>query len=174
MPNMTGTTTLPEAGRSPAHRRLMSVLDGSFVDYRVIDHEAEGHTLRASDLRGHEPAKAAKCMVVQVRKKATDARVTVLAVVPGDRRVDFKKVRRLFGGADASLADQSLAERITGCVSGCIIPFSFDAGLHLVVDPGLLVHDEIYFNAARLDQSIALDTEHFRALSDPLVAPIAR
>ncbi|ATL31032.1 YbaK/EbsC family protein [Streptomyces formicae] len=157
-----------------AFRRLMSVLDGSFADYRVIDHEAEGRTLRASDLRGHEPAQAAKCMVVQVRRKAPTEHVTVLAVVPGDRRVDFKKVRRLFGGADASLADRAHAERITGCVSGCVIPFAFDPGLHLVVDPELLVHDEIYFNAARLDRSIALGTEHFVALSEPRVAPIAR
>ncbi|MFC4029974.1 YbaK/EbsC family protein [Streptomyces polygonati] len=152
---------------------LMSALDASAATYRVIDHEAEGRTDRASVLRGHELAKAAKCMVVQVRGKGNPG-PTVLAVVPGDRRVDFRKVKRLFGGADASLAERSVAEALTGCVSGCVIPFSFDGSLDVVVDPELLVHDEIFFNAARLDQSIALGTEHYLALSRPLIEPITK
>ncbi|MGW5354606.1 YbaK/EbsC family protein [Streptomyces sp. NPDC004031] len=152
---------------------LMSALDSSAADYRVIDHAAEGRTDRASALRGHQLAQAAKCMVVQVRGRGRPGPM-VLAVVPGDRRVDFRKVRRLFGGADASLAERSEAERVTGCVSGCVIPFSFDGSLDVVVDPELLVHDEIFFNAARLDRSIALGTAHYLALSRPRVEPIAK
>jgi Ala-tRNA(Pro) deacylase len=44
--------------------------------------------------------------------------------------------------------------------------------LHLVADPGLLEHDEIFFNAARLDRSLALATKDYLRLADPQVERI--
>jgi Ala-tRNA(Pro) deacylase len=41
-----------------------------------------------------------------------------------------------------------------------------------VADPGLLAHPEIYFNAARLDRSLALDTRDYLRLAHPHVHSI--
>jgi Ala-tRNA(Pro) deacylase len=155
------------------YRTLVSVLRESGVDYRVLDHPAEGNTDLASRLRGHDLRQAAKCMVVHVRLKQVDDHA-VLAVVPGDRRVDLKKVRRLFGGSDAALSEPSTAEQLTGCVTGAVIPFSFDGRLEVLVDPELLAQDEIFFNAARLDRSFAMGAGHLLAVGKPRVAPIAK
>ncbi|MFF5017223.1 YbaK/EbsC family protein [Streptomyces sp. NPDC001165] len=65
----------------------------------------------ASELRGHPLDQAVKCLVVRV--STGRSRRYVLAVVPGDRRLDMTRVRELD-------------------------------------------NDWIYFNAARLDLSIAL------------------
>jgi Ala-tRNA(Pro) deacylase len=43
----------------------------------------------------------------------------------------------------------------------------------LVIDPGLLRHHEIFFNAARLDRSLALDTQDYLRLAEPHICPIA-
>ena len=72
-----------------------------------------------------------------------------------------------------SFASTDKAEALAGSVSGTILPFSFTPELELVVDPGLLRHPEIYFNAARLDRSLALDTKDYIRLANPRIVPIA-
>jgi Ala-tRNA(Pro) deacylase len=58
-------------------------------------------------------------------------------------------------------------------VAGTVLPFAFNPELALVVDPSLLENDEIYFNAARLDRSMALATRDYIALAKPRVERIA-
>jgi Ala-tRNA(Pro) deacylase len=55
-------------------------------------------------------------------------------------------------------------------VAGTILPFSFHQELTLIVDPSLLENDELYFNAARLDRSLALSTSDYIALARPRIA----
>lgn len=153
--------------------RLMALLDRAGCRLPGHRPRARGRTDLASELRGHRLEMAAKCMVLWVRGKGGGGH-HVLAVVPGDRRVDLRRVRKLYGGSDATLGDREEAERLTGCVSGCVIPFSFDERLPVVVDANLLVHEEIYFNAARLDRSLALRTVHYISLSAPRIAAIAK
>ncbi|AUG78214.1 Prolyl-tRNA synthetase [Kitasatospora sp. MMS16-BH015] len=154
------------------HRALFDLLTGAAADHRLIDHPPEGRTDLASALRGHHVRQAAKCIVVRVKLDGKTVRYA-LTVVAGDRRVDFDAVARLFGGRRAGFADGPTAERLTGCVSGSIIPFSFHRDLFLVVDPELLAHEEIYFNAGRLDQSVALATVDYLELAAPLVEEVA-
>jgi Ala-tRNA(Pro) deacylase len=155
---------------SPAstYSRIMSLLDGHGVQYRVIDHEPQGRTHLASVVRGHPLAQAAKCMVVEVQ-----VHHYVLCVVPGDVRVDLDAVRRLYGGTNARLAQRETAERLTGCERGTIAPFSFrpDA-LDLIADPRLLEHEKLYFNAARLDRSVAISAEDFLYVARPRLASV--
>jgi Ala-tRNA(Pro) deacylase len=52
-------------------------------------------------------------------------------------------------------------------------PPLWEEHFELVVDPELLEHKEIYFNAALLDRSIALPTSDYQSLAHPRTAPIA-
>lgn len=163
------------SGRLPSvdvHDRILRMLHRSGAWYRIIEHEPEGRTIRASELRGHPLRQAAKCIVVQVAQGKTRA-IHALAVVPGDRRIDLQKVRGMLGGSRAFLAARVTAEQLTGCVSGAVVPFSFSEGLHLIVDPDVLAEEVLYFNAARLDRSLALRTSDYVALAGPRVEPIS-
>ncbi|GAA1217464.1 mischarged aminoacyl-tRNA deacylase [Kitasatospora nipponensis] len=159
--------------------RLMDFLDEAGRPYRTIDHAPEGQTARASVLRGHALAAAAKCMVVTVvgaagpDGSAPAAPVHAVAVIPGDRRVDLAKVASACGGGRATLAERGTAERLAGSVSGTITPFSFHPQLRLLADPALFDHEELYFNAARLDRSLAIRAEDYRALAAPRVVEIS-
>jgi Ala-tRNA(Pro) deacylase len=152
--------------------RLIALLDEQGARYRIIEHAPEGATEVVSGLRGNSLAQAAKCIVVMVKvgKKVTRY---VLAVVPGDRRVDLNAVKALLAGTYVSFASKDIAERLAGSVSGTVLPFSFDDKLELVVDPGLLEHDEIFFNAARLDRSLALSGKDYLRIATPRTEPIA-
>lgn len=161
-----------EAGSPRVFDRLVALLDEHQADYRVIEHEPEGRTDVVSTLRGNALAQAAKCVVVRVKPTKKTSHY-VLAVVPGDRRVDLVRVRELWAAKHASFVEQETAERLSGSVSGSIVPFSFDPALELVVDPGLLEHPRMFFNAGELHLSLSLDTGDYVRAASPRVEGIA-
>jgi Ala-tRNA(Pro) deacylase len=148
------------------------MLDDAGARYRVIEHEPEGRTEVVSRYRGNAIAAAAKCIVVMVKVGKKTTRY-FLAVVPGDARVDLAALKALAGGTYVAFASTDKAEALAGSVSGTILPFSFHPDLELIVDPALLAHEEIFFNAARLDRSLALSTDDYRKLADPQVREIS-
>lgn len=152
--------------------KLIELLDNESASYRLIDHAAEGRTELVSELRGSTLRQSAKCIVVMV-KVTKKTRHYVLAVVAGDTRVDLNALKAHAQGIYAGFAGQDDAERFAQSASGTILPFSFSDELELIVDPQLLESDEIYFNAARLDRSIAIATPDYLRLARPLVLPIA-
>ncbi|SDJ54192.1 YbaK/prolyl-tRNA synthetase associated domain-containing protein [Nonomuraea jiangxiensis] len=153
------------------YERLIADMDAAGARYRVIDHAPEGRTELVSALRGHDVAEAAKCLVVMVKigKKQTRH---VLAVVPGDARLDLQAVKALLDGTYVAFAGKEKAEELAGSMSGTVLPFSYDPRLELVADPSLLERPELYFNAARLDRSVALNTEDYVRLAEPRLAAI--
>ncbi|XVQ07744.1 YbaK/EbsC family protein [Spirillospora sp. CA-255316] len=155
-----------------AYERLIDVLDAAGARYRLIDHEPEGRTEVVSALRGNAVAHAAKCLVVMV-KVGKKRRRYVLAVVPGDARLDLRAVKELVGGSYAGFAAREKAEALAGSVSGTVLPFAFHPELELVVDPGLLEAPELFFNAGRLDRSMALAVEDYVRVAEPRLERIS-
>lgn len=148
-----------------AYDRLIALLDANDATYRLIDHEPEGRTDIVSPMRNNPIAAAAKCMVVMV-KISKKQKIYVLAVVPGDRAVDFNALKKWKQGTYVGFAAPEIAEELSGCVVGTVLPFSWNDDLHLVVDPDLYEHDEIFFNAGRLDRSVALNTTDYRRIAE--------
>lgn len=154
--------------------RLISLLDENDASYRLIDHPPEGRTEIVSPMRGNELGQAAKCMIIMVKqgKKVTKH---LLAVIPGDRLVDLDAIKRLLSGTYISFASPEVAERLSGSEVGTVLPFSFNPELQLIVDPELIEkNDELYFNAARLDRSMALRTDDYVEIAKPDLARISK
>lgn len=154
------------------YTQLITFLDQHGAQYRLIDHPPEGRTEIVSPMRGNALSQAAKCILLMVKigKKVTKY---VLAVIPGDARLDLNAVKALKGGTYISFASSDIAERLAGSVAGTILPFAFNPELELIVDPTLLNNDELYFNAARLDRSMVLKTRDYLALAQPHLERIA-
>ena len=153
------------------YARLIALLDEHGAEYRLIDHAPEGRTDVVSLMRGNALPAAAKCIILMVKvgKKVTRY---VLAVVPGDARLDLEAVKRLLGGTYVSFASPVIAESLAGSPAGTVLPFAFHPDLRLLVDPALLEHPELFFNAARLDRSMALRTDDYVRLAKPEVVVI--
>jgi Ala-tRNA(Pro) deacylase len=151
--------------------RLLTLLNQQGIPYRLIDHAPEGRTELVSAMRGNALSQAAKCIILMVKlgKKVTRY---ILAVVPGDARVDLPTVKTLMQGTYVAFASSEIAERLAGSVTGTILPFSFNPELDVVVDPSLLENEEIYFNAARLDRSMALKTRDYVTVAKPRLGRI--
>ena len=152
--------------------RLIADLDAAGARYRLIEHAPEGRTELVSALRGHALALAAKCLILLVKLGKKQTRY-VLAVVPGDARLDLAAVKALLGASYVAFADTGQAEQLAGSVIGTVLPFGYDERLELIADPALLDRGELYFNAGRLDRSIALASEDYVRLAQPRIARIA-
>jgi Ala-tRNA(Pro) deacylase len=148
--------------------RLVTLLEANHARFRIIEHPAEGRSEVVAALRGTKANQGAKAMFCR------SVGTFVLAVLPGDRKLDFKKVADAVGKRKAGLATPEEAMRETGCVIGAIPPFSFSPNIKLVVDPALIEnHEEIAFNAGRLDRSMVLNSEDYVRIAQPHMATVS-
>jgi Ala-tRNA(Pro) deacylase len=152
--------------------RLVAILNDAKAKFRVIEHEAEGRSENISAIRGNRPEQAAKAMVLDLRGGGGGRR-HVLAILPGNRKLDFAAVAQLFEARKCGFASPETAQELTGCLMGAVPPFALNPGLAIVVDEDLLANDTLFFNAGRLDRSMELDARDWLAVAQPRVGRIA-
>lgn len=148
-----------------AYEQLIEFLDKNNAKYRLVDHAPEGRTEVVSQMRGNPLDQAAKCMVIMLKLGRKETKY-VLAVVPGDARLDMNALKAMYAATYGSFASADVAEKLTNCAPGTILPFSFNPELEALLDPSMLAHDEIVFNAARLDQSMYLNAQDYARLAN--------
>ena len=78
----------------------------------------------------------------------------VLALIPGDRRADPRKV-----GSDARIAGPDEVLQVTGFEPGAVAPFPVSQGVRVVVDRSLLGH-ELVWTGAGSPRHMAAVTPH--------------
>jgi Ala-tRNA(Pro) deacylase len=157
---------------SDVFERLVALLNEAKANFRVIEHEAEGRSDKISVIRGNRPDQAAKAMVLDVRGGGGGRR-HVLAILPGNRKLDFAAVAALFEARKAGFASPDSAAALTGCAMGAVPPFALNPELSIVVDEDLIKNDTLFFNAGRLDRSMELATKDWLNVAKPQVARIA-
>ncbi|MEO7242950.1 MAG: YbaK/prolyl-tRNA synthetase associated domain-containing protein [Variovorax sp.] len=150
---------------------LCERLTSADARFRVVEHGAEGRSDSVAALRGTEPGQGAKAMLCTFKDAPSR---WVLAVLPGNCRIDFKKVAAACGQKKATLVAPAVATALTGCVVGAIAPFVLSGEIELLVDPALTEsHDEIAFNAGRLDRSIVLNSADYLRIAKPRLGDIS-
>lgn len=169
---MSDTGSTPANAYTHTYQRLIDLFETTDTPYRLVDHAPESSTESVSELRAHPASDAAKCIILRAK---IDKRTTrhVLAVVPGDRRVDLDAVRTLLDARYVGFSDAATAERLAQAVPGTVLPFAFDSDLELIADPEVVARPQLYFNAARLDRSAVIAGPDYARLAKPRVARIA-
>jgi Ala-tRNA(Pro) deacylase len=156
------------------YEKITALLDQHRADYRVVEHEAIGQTEVISNIRGNDLNQAAKAMVLEVTMPDGADAHYLLAIVPGDCKINFKSAARAIGGKKSSFAAPEKAQELTQCVMGAVPPFSFDDRLALRVDTRLRDVGTLWFNAGALERSMALNVDDFfRVVGDDCCADIA-
>lgn len=149
----------------PIFDRLQKLLYNHDTRFRIIEHPPEGKSDEVARIRGTAVGQGAKAMLC---KSKDDSAVFLLAVLPGDRKLDFRKVAEATGLKKVTLASAEEATLTTGCKVGAIPPFTFSPQIQLLVDPALVeAYAEIAFNAGRLDRSIVLDSADYLRIAQP-------
>jgi len=112
---------------------------------------AAGAEARLEELSGDtatavDAANAAGCELSQIVKSLVllcDGD-PVLALVPGDRRLDVEKARRASGAATARLAKADEVQELTGFAPGSVAPFPLPAVPRVVIERTLLAHSTVW------------------------------
>jgi len=73
----------------------------------------------------------------------------VAALLPGNTQLDLKKLARFFHTKHASMADTTLAERLTGYFVGGISPFGLKQPLASVIDSSIMNYQTVIINGGR-------------------------
>ena len=154
------------------HERLVSLLEENGVIYRLIEHEAEGRSEHISVIRGNDPKQAMKAIVVTVKGGGKGSR-HAMAVLPGNRRLDMRALKKVLGAQKGSFTPGDVAAELTGCAMGSVPPFTFWEELPLIADNAVCENQEVCFNAGRLDRSIFMKLDDYLAVAKPEMADIS-
>ncbi|CAM3706351.1 YbaK/EbsC family protein [Vibrio aquimaris] len=83
------------------------------LQYREVSHKPEGSCEAISKIRGNIPSQAAKALLMSY--KVEGDYLFCLCVVPGDKKLDVKKVAKLVGKKVKMSSIEQVKDK-TGCV----------------------------------------------------------
>jgi len=141
--------------------RIEALLNAGGVAFDVLRHEPVYTSEEAAAIRGTPLASGAKALVC----KADDR--FVMFVVPADRRLASREVRRARGWRKLRFADRDEVERLTGLAPGSIPPFGSLFGLTTLCDARLGENETINFNAGDHRVSISMRYDDYVRVESP-------
>ena len=99
----------------------------------------------------------------------------ILAVVPGDREVDLKRLAAAVGEKKVFLTTQNEAEMLTKLQVGGISPLALiNRGFQVVIDQSAQTHAEIHISGGQRGLNIRLPVVDLQKLTNALLAEISR
>jgi Cys-tRNA(Pro) deacylase len=136
------------------------------VTYSRTEHGPVRSLEEAADLRGLPPRSIIKTIVV---RRSEDDYVFVL--VPGDRVIDWSKLREALGERRLSMPDAEEALAVTGYVRGTITPFGARRELPVVAD-SLIEGTTVSIGGGGHGQSLTLSGDDLIRSVEALVADV--
>jgi Ala-tRNA(Pro) deacylase len=141
--------------------RLSDLLSAKGARFDVLRHSPVFTSEEAAAIRGTPLASGAKALVC----KADDR--FVLIVLPADRKLASKAVRKGEGAKSLRFASREEVEQLTGLAPGSIPPLGSLFGLPTWCDDRLGEQERINFNAGDHAISISLSYSDYVAVEQP-------
>jgi len=148
-------------------RRLEKRLLDRNVQFKVLHHEPVYTSQEAARVRGVALASGAKALVCKVEDRF------VMFVMPADRRLANKKIRKLLGVRKLRFAARDEVVELTGLLPGSIPPFGSLFGLPTWCDEKLAEQTQINFNAGDHAISIGMAYSDYVAIEQPTIASVS-
>jgi Ala-tRNA(Pro) deacylase len=135
------------------HAALVALLRAEGAEFELTHHDAVTTSAEAAAVRGAELRSGAKAMLVRGRGGFA------LAVLAGDRKVDWKLLKPLVGGKSARFASDEELGDATGLSKGAVPPLGRLFGLRTIYDRSLLDVEVVNFNAGTHTESITMSRD---------------
>jgi len=136
-------------------------LEALKLNYTVKPHSQPVYTSEAAAReRGVRLSQIVKTMLLMDR----DERM-VVAVLPGDKKLDLKKIKKHMGVKDLRFLDRKTIEQRLGLVAGAIAPIAELFGnIPVLVDPAVFQEDRLYISSGDPRAGLELTRENLRIL----------
>ena len=89
----------------------------------------------------------------------------VLCILPGSKRIDFEKIKKIFNANDVRLCKAKEVKEITGYDVGSLPPFGHRNQIKTIVDESVLEYDVMYFGGGTHYCLLELKKEEFLKLN---------
>jgi len=144
-----------------AFSRLESLFQVQNVPYEVLRHEPVFTSEEAAAARGTPLASGAKALICRADEQF------VMFVLPADRRLASKQVRREAAIRSLRFATADEVSQLTGLKPGSIPPFGSLFGLPTWCDHRLAENERINFNAGDHAISISMTCADYLRVEQP-------
>ena len=141
--------------------RIIALLDSKGVAYGVSRHAPVFTSEEAARVRGAPLSSGAKALICKA------AGEFVMFVMPGDRRLDSKLVRKAFNLRSLRFATREEVEQLTRLAPGSIPPFGSLFGFATYCDEALALQPKINFNAGDHTISVTMSFADYIAVEEP-------
>jgi len=141
--------------------RVSQLLNSRSIAFEVLRHDPVFTSEEAALVRGTPLGSGAKALVC----KADDR--FVMIVLPADRKLSSKSVRKGEGVKSLRFASREEVEQLTALTPGSIPPFGSLFGLATWCDDRLSEHERINFNAGDHAISISMTYADFLSAEQP-------
>jgi len=141
---------------------IRQLLNDNQVEYREVHHEPTFTSEESARVRGESLKIGGKALLMSGDSEFR------LFVLPADRKVDSKAIRKKLKLRKLRFATQEELAELTGLVPGCVPPFGQPVlPFELYVDSGIEENDRIAFNAGSLEDSIIMNVPDYLRLASP-------
>lgn len=142
--------------------KIVSVMEENQVPYEVFEHEpVYTNPAMAAALRVTE-GETVKSLVLQTKEKEM-----IVLVLPGDKKVDWKRAAKGANTKKVSFAKPEAVSEAVGCEVGCVPPFGHLTSLPIYMDPELAGKAYVYFNPGVHHKSFKVAAPDLAALCGP-------
>lgn len=146
---------------------IMGLLRDQQIPFEEIEHEPVFTSEQAAAVRGLSLRQGAKSLLFKVKGQGF-----VLVVVPGDKRVNSKLLKKIMHAKDVRFASPEEVKEHMGCEIGACYPFGNIVDLRTLVDKSLADNETISFNPGRHDISIKLNHADYDRLVKPEIVDV--
>lgn len=148
--------------------RIVEDLREKNVAFVVTEHEPVKTSEEAARIRGVSLSTGAKAIVLYADKHP------IMVVVPGDKRIDIKEFKKLYGIKDLRMATPEEVKAVTSVSIGAVPPFGTLMGISLYMDSSLRREETIFFNPGLHEKTIALKEAEYERATVPTVGEFSK
>ncbi len=144
--------------------KIVGILKDAKIPYEIFEHEPVYTNPAMAEALNVTEGETVKSLVLMTKEKEM-----VVLVLPGDKKVDWKKAAAGIGTKKVSFAKPEAVLDKVGCEVGCVPPFGQMADLPIYMDPELSRKDDVYFNPGVHDKSFKIKARDLKKVAKPKV-----
>lgn len=137
--------------------KMVSFLREKKAKFELLEHEPVFTSADAARVRGAQASMGVKAIVLKTENKKF-----VLACVPGDKKVDTKRLSNILGEKRVFLASPPEVLKLTGCEIGSVSPLCVIFGINTVFDKSVFENQLLEFNVGLHTHSIRMPSTELR------------
>ena len=141
---------------------IVDILKRNKITHEEVEHEPVYTNPAMAQALGVSEGETVKSLVLLTKEKQM-----VVLVLPGDKKVEWKKAAAGIGTKKVSFAKPEAVLEKVGCEVGCVPPFGQLTPLPIFMDQELAKKEFVYFNPGKHDKSFKIKAWDLKKVCRP-------